>query len=265
MRLKEWEQGPLKRLGTLLLSAAISELTVHDLEDIREGDQVKVLADINKGRATRDDFEFENGKPVQRKLYTYIDMKGMKESFTPTRKTRQLNPDSTNNTLVRDKANPDATHKIPVTEQYVMPDCYVESGVLFDTKVDSKRMITNKKIRDAQSLDKILNIILQAAVIDPTIVQRIDFGKFIDFSLRLADMEEESIMKTNDQTTESKLLSKIAQAKDAVQNPAAVTQPTHAQTAPMAGAGANPQQPSPVGTGQAGPANPLQAAAGGAL
>jgi len=46
---------------------------------IKDEDIEKIKRDISAGRATRDDFEFENGKPVKRKLRFYIDMKGMKE------------------------------------------------------------------------------------------------------------------------------------------------------------------------------------------
>lgn len=270
MRLKEWEQGPLKRLGTLLLSAAISELTVHDLENIREGDAEKVLTDINKGRATRDDFEFEGGKPVQRKTRYYIDMKGWKENFTPTRKSRTLNPDSAENTLVRDKKNPEAVNKIPVTEEYVMPDWYVESGILFDTKVDSKRMITNKKIRDTQALTGVLDKVLQVAQVDPEIAKKVDFAKFIELSLKIADMEEDSILKDQAQTETGKILDQIAKAKKAVmdQNDPNLPPPVDAQGNPqnpsMAGQ-AYPGQPTPQPAGQVGVSGPLQAAATGSL
>ncbi len=256
MRLKEWESGPLKRLGTLLLSASISELTVHDLENIREGDRKTILADIEKGRATRDDFEFEKGQPVQRKVRYYINMKGMKENFTPKRKSRMLSVDSTENTLVKDKKNPDSINKIPVTEQYVTPDWYVESGILFDTRVDSKRMITNKKIRDTQSLQAILNNVLQIAQIDPSVTQKVDFTKFIDLSLKMADMEEESIMKTQDNTGDTgALLQKIAAAKQQV-----LSNPPNDQK-PLSMQPVNPQQPSPVAGGQVGTPLPQQAAA----
>jgi hypothetical protein len=254
MRLKEWEQGPLKRLGTLLLSACISELTVHDLENVREQDGKKILADIEKGRATRDDFEFENGTPKKRKTRYYIDMKGMKESFTPTRKSRKLSQDSTENTLVRDRKNPEAINKIPVTEEYVMPDWYAESGILFDTKVDSKRMITNKKIRDTQSLQSVLNNILQAAQVDPSVIEKVDFAKFIETSLKLGDMESENIMKNENASEEQKVLEKISKAKQSVLNP-------NPNVAPAV----NAQQPQPQPAGQAGPANALQAAATGSL
>ncbi len=261
MRLKDWEQGPLKRLGTLLLSAAMSELTVHDLENIREGDQEKVLADIQKGRATRDDFEFENGQPTQRKTRYYIDVKGMKENFTPKRKSRYFNSDSTENTLIFDKKNPEAVNKIPVTEQYVLPDWYVESGILFDTKVDSKRMITNKNIRDTQALQAVINNLLQLAQVDPSIIQNIDVPKLFEQILNLADMDSTDIIKDQSPDQLSKLQDSISKAKQSLldsQNPNAQTITGN----PMAGA-VNPQQPSPQLAGQTSAANAIQAAASG--
>lgn len=244
MRLKEWEQGPLKRLGTLLLSASISELTVHDLEAVREQDYSKILTDIDKGRATRDDFEFEGGKPVQRKTRYYIDMKGMKESFTPKRKSRSLNPDSSENTLVKDRKNPDAVYKIPVTEEYVIPDWYVESGILFDTKVDSKRMITNKKIRDAQAMQAVIQNFLTLIQVDPTLIETVDIPKLFDQILRLADLDTDDILKDQNQTETGKILKQIQAAKQAANSPTTDVQ------APMAGP-INPIQPSPVAAGQA--------------
>lgn len=267
MRLKEWEAGPLKRLGTLLLSACISELTVHDLENIREGDAESILKEIEKGRATRDDFEFEAGKPVKRKVRTYIDMKGWKESFTKkTRPSRKLNADSVDSTLIKDTKNPEAVSKIPVTEEYVFPDWYAESGVLFDTKVDSKRMITNKKIRDAQALQALIQNILQVAQLDPKALQAIDFSKLIEQSMKLAELDTEDIMKKTGQDELSQLMEQVAQHKQQLEaiasNPSAnaqVPQPV------MGGQQVNPQQPQSLGGGLAAPQNPLNQAAQGAL
>ncbi len=253
MRLKEWEQGPLKRLGTLLLSASISELTVHDLEAIREKDYGKILKDIDKGRATRDDFEFEGGNPTKRKTRYYVDMKGMKENFTKKRTSRVLDADSTENTLVMDKKNPDALHKIPVTEEYVIPDWYVESGVLFDTRVDSKRMVTNKKIRDTQALQAVIQNILTLAQLDPTVLQNIDFAKFIDQSLKLADMDTEDIIKNKNLDETGRLLEQITLSKEGTASPT--------PNVPTMAPGTNPQQPPAVGAGQAGSQSTVPGAA----
>lgn len=214
MRLKEWESGPLKRLGTLLLSANISELTVHDLEQVREKDYDKILKDIKQGRATKDDFEFEGGKPVNRKNMSYIDMKGMKENFTAKRTSRKLDADSTENTLVKDKENPEAIHKIPVTEEYVYPSWYVDSGILFDTKVDSKRMITNKKIRDTQAINSVLQNFMALIQVDPEFAKTVDIPKLFGQILKLAEMDDEDIMKTNDESEIGKILKQIKQSKD---------------------------------------------------
>lgn len=264
MRLKGWEQGPLKRLGTLLLSAAISELTVHDLENIREKDIKKVLSDIEKGRATRDDFEFENGKPVKRKTHYYIDVKGMKENFTPKRKSRYLNADSTENTLVSDKKNPEAINKIPVVEEYVVPEWYVESGILFDTKVDSKRMITAKKIRDSQAMQAVIQNFLQLIQVDPQLIQGIDIPKLFEQILRLADMETEDILKDQAQTDTDKLLQKIQQAKEAVlnsQDPNLLQNAQAIQGQPVAAGAPNPAESLPNPLGRAGLEVSQQAAA----
>lgn len=267
-RLKEWESGPLKRLGTLLLSASISELTVHDLENIREGDVKKVMKDIEAGRATRDDFEFEGGKPVKRKTRYYVDMQGMKENFTPKRKSRLLSVDSTENTLVADRKNPNSVHKIPITEEYVVPDWYVESGILFDTKVDSKRMITNKKIKDGQGLQAVIQNLMQAAQLDPTIVQKMDMIKFVEEAMDLAGMNPDKVMKQKESTELDKLLEQSKQMKEqalALQNspqPNAQAQQGQPSSVPQ---GFNPAQPPTIGVGQGGTPNVQQGAAGSTL
>lgn len=256
MRLKEWEAGPLKRLGTLLLSACISELTVHDLENIREQDYKKILADIDKGRATRDDFEFEGGKPVKRKTRFYIDVKGMKEHFTKKRTSRTLNADSTENTLVMDTKNPEAIHKIPVTEEYVLPDWYIESGILFDTRVDSKRMITNKNIRDTQAIQSVIQNFMQLIQVDPSLVQTVDIPKLFDKILRLADMDADDIIKDLGTTETGKLLEQIKQAKESI-----ISSQSNVQAPLAAGAALQPNavQPNALAGGPVGNAIPQQA------
>lgn len=206
MRLKAWESGPFKRLGTLLLSVAISELTVHDLENIREQDSDKILADIEKGRATRDDFEFEGGKPVKRKTRYYIDMKGMKEKFTKKKSSRYLSADSTDNTLVLDKTNPEAIHKVAVVEEYVNPDWYVESGILFDTIAESKRMITNKKIRDTQTIQNVISNFTTLLQVDPTLAEKYDLAKVFEELLNRADMDTEGFVKNKNMDELGKLM-----------------------------------------------------------
>jgi len=228
MRLKEWESGPLKRLGTLLLSANISELTVQDLEQVREKDYGKILKDIKKGRATREDFEFEGGKPVKRKHMYYIDMKGWKEHFTAKRASRKLDPDSTDNTLVEDRESPEAVNKIPVTEEYVYPSWYVDSGVLFDTKVDSKRMITNRKIRDTRALNSVLQNLISLIQVDPKLAERVDIPKLFTQVLKLAEMDEEDIMKTEDNSEIGEIMKKIKSSKDSQKDSQDPTQPREA-------------------------------------
>jgi uncharacterized protein YeaO (DUF488 family) len=259
MRLKEWEQGPLKRLGTLLLSAALSELTVHDLEAVREQDYSKILSDIDKGRATKDDFEFADGKPVKRKVRFYIDVKGKRERFTKKRGSRKFSVDSTENTLVDDK-NPEVVNKIPVTDQYVMPDWYVESGILFDTKVDSKRMITNKKIRDTQAMQSVINNFLTLLQVDPQLGQMVDVSKLFEKIMKFADMDAEDIMKNLTGSQEEKLLQKIADSKNA-----ALTPPQHAEEMQEMAGVSNPQQSQALSVRGVGAQDALQRAAEGAL
>jgi hypothetical protein len=252
-RLKDWENGPLKRLGTLLLSGCLSELTTHELENIQEKDAKSILKDIDLGRATVDDFEFEGGKPAKRKVRYYIDVKGWKEDFSNGKKSRKLDVDSVENTLVPDKENPNAIHKVAITEELVNPDWYVESGVLFDTLVDSKRMITNRKIKDAQGVSSVLQNVLALLQADPALGQRINTDVFLKEIVDFADMNDDVIKKEDEGETE-KLLKQITDMKQQV-----LTPPLNAPQAPpmsqttQTSMGAGPMPPGPLGV-------PVQAA-----
>jgi hypothetical protein len=205
---------------------------------VREKDYAKIKKDIEVGRATTDDFEFEGGKPVKRKIRSYIDMKGMKEEFGGTRKSRMLSPDSVENTLVPDRENPDTIHKIPVTEEYVFPDWYVESGILFDTRVDSKRMITNKKIRDVQALQAVIQNFMLLLQVDTSLGQRVDIDKLFNQILRLAELDEEDVLKGAENTETEQILKMMADQKAQV-----LSQPNNV-------AQINPTGLNPIGAGQ---------------
>jgi hypothetical protein len=181
-------------------------------------------------------------------------MKGMKEEFNSKRKSRTLNVDSVENTLIPDRENPNAIHKIPVTEEYVFPDWYVDSGILFDTKCDSKRMVTNKKIRDVQAIQSVIQNFMLLLQVDPTLVQGVDVAKLFEQVLKLAEMDTDDIMKNEDESDTGKLLKQIKMAKESILNP-----PTNV---PLQ---ANPQQSSPLGSGQGLPQIPQQTPTAGSL
>jgi hypothetical protein len=189
----------------------------------------------------------------------YIDVKGKRERFTKKRGSRKFSVDSTENTLVDDK-NPEVVNKIPVTDQYVMPDWYVESGILFDTKVDSKRMITNKKIRDTQAMQSVINNFLTLLQVDPQLGQMVDVSKLFEKIMKFADMDAEDIMKNLTGSQEEKLLQKIADSKNAALTPLQYAE----EMQEMAGV-PNPQQSQALSVRGVGAQDALQRAAEGAL
>jgi hypothetical protein len=161
--------------------------------------------------------------------------------------------DSVENTLVPDKENPNAIHKVAITEELVNPDWYVESGVLFDTLVDSKRMITNRKIKDAQGVSSVLQNVLALLQADPALGQRINTDVFLKEIVDFADMNDDVIKKEDEGETE-KLLKQITDMKQQV-----LTPPLNAPQAPpmsqttQTSMGAGPMPPGPLGV-------PVQAA-----
>ena len=174
------------------------------------------------------------------------------ESFDDKRKTRILDPDSTDNTLVPDKENPGAIHKIPVTIEYVYPDWYVDSGILFDTRVDSKRMLTNKKIRDVQALQAVIQNFLLLLQVDPTLAEKVDVEKVFEQILRLAEMDVDDIFTSEEASETTEILKQLQLDKDL-----ALSQPSNEANIIQPGAVPEGSIVSPIAE-QAGANSPVQ-------
>jgi hypothetical protein len=191
--LKGWENGPLKRMGLLTLSAALSEMTTYDLEQLTGKQAEEAKKNIREGLATMDDYEFKDGKPAARRNRFYISVKGLKEDFS-TSKSRNYSYNSTAKTLTKDSS--DTENKIPLAPEYVYPDWFIEAGVPFDVTVDSKRMLVNKRIQDNTTLQIMLNAALQGIQVDEEFRKNFDFGKYFTTIMERSDFDVDEFVKS---------------------------------------------------------------------
>ncbi len=249
-KLKVLEEGAFKRLGSLLLAAGLSELTVPDLEAMTE-EQVKIARDqIKEGRATAEDFEDLNGQEPKRRIRELIPVTGMKEAFDVS-KTRQADERSVENTLVSDDSG--EVNFIPAVEEYVYPAEYIEKGTIPDVIVDSKRMLGDLKTQDVQMLQGTINMIGQLSSIDPSLLQRIDVDSIVEEVLKFAQIDPEKVYGEEGNSEISAIMDKIQELKDVTDNPPQDVQPI------------NPQGPAFGTAGSAGAQDPVEATAQGAL
>ena len=158
-RIRQLENGPLKRAGMLLLANGLSETTTEEWEDLTEMQVEDIAGRIGSKDVPAQDYEFNQGKPVKRRVHSYIPVKGHKfrEDFkTPGQPgKRQLNYGKTNNTLIRDNDLEGDTSYVPATKEYLYPTGDIESILHFNVKVDGRRMLGDLKAQDMEMMDKI--------------------------------------------------------------------------------------------------------------
>lgn len=269
-RLQRLENEVFRPVGSLLLANSLTVLTVQDYEEMTEEDVKTAREAIKAGKKPLSDYKNLNSKKKdkkpERKRVQYIPLKGekMREDFTTT-KTRKLNYNETDNTLVIDKDMKVETSYIPLVKEYVYPAEYIECGMLPDCIVDSKRMLGDMKNQDAQNFKTATDFLVQLASVLG--YQNLDLDKLAAETLEFASIDPKRVLKTDEEGSE-----KLTQVKDLLgklqqmelnQQPLSA-QPNAQVPQPMAApanAGATIPQPGGQGT----PQNALQATAGGAL
>ena len=208
-KLRKMEDELFKPSGQLLLSGALTELTVDEFEDMTE-EQVEIaLEEIKMGRSTAEDFRDltskDEAKPPQRKVRQFIKMQGesLREDFTGGKKKRKLDFDSADNTLVEDKEMKANVSFIPLVKEYVIPAEYIESGLLPDVMVDSKRMLGDMKAQDVQTFQSVMDIALglRNAGYD-----KIDLGKLFGKVLEFAEIPEKEILQGTETTERESMI-----------------------------------------------------------
>lgn len=261
-RIRSLENGCFKRLATLLLANILSELTVEEWDDLSE-EQVKAIGEkIAKNELTAEDYRDLNGKKPQKRFYLHIPIDGrnFREDFTGRNKTRTLDYNGTENTLVEDKSQEVAKSYVPLVKKYVYPADDIESIIHFTVRVDGKRMLGDLRAQDMQTLktlnDYFANRFTMFAAL-PDQLPNVDMKKLDDEMLKIAQVEPSRVMKGE----------KSGSAMLEAANQISTTPPPNA---PMAPQQAPQPAPAPVGpaapSGAAlGPPNALAAASGGAL
>ena len=260
-RLARLENEVFKPVGSLLLANALTTLTVPEYEAMTEEEAKTAREAIKSGKRTASDYKFDTN---EKQMMTYIPLKGekMREDFSTTKK-RKLNYNETDNTLIIDKAMKVETSYIPMTEEYVYPAGYVESGMLPDCIVDSKRMLGDMKAQDVANFQAATSFLLQVMEIE---MQKdgkttTDIDKLKAETLKFAEIDPKTVLNTDESssdvlTTVKDMISQMEQSSSPTQN---AQVPTSSIAAPNLGT------PSPQSGGAGNAQNPLQAVSQGTL
>lgn len=240
-KLKTLEDGPFKRLGLLLLSGGLSELTVEEYQELTE-QQTKIARQrVTDREETPEDFIGLSGDNAKRKVRDFIPVQGMKESFEES-KTRVFDINSTSNTLIEDKDEPERINKIPASRVYLYPASYIERGMLPDVIVDGKRMLNDMKAQDAQTFTSVQNMAFQLAQFDPKFAQSLSAEKMFGEVLEFAQMNPDDVMKDVGEGENAKTNQLLSELKQAI-SPDPNAQPTQGLPAPAPNAGVSVPQP----------------------
>lgn len=202
-RIRTLEQGCLKRMASLLLSNALSELTVDEWEDLTE-EQVKSISKrIESNDVTGEDYNLEK---KQRRAIMYIPVKGRKfvEDFkSPGQpKKRQLDSNKTNNTLIEDNSIDGSICYVPLVGEYVYPTEYIETGMLPDVIVDGKRMLGDLKVQDMEVAEKGVRLGLEIAARDPELAKDLDLKKQYTEIMKIGGIDENKLFKSQENGSE---------------------------------------------------------------
>lgn len=203
-RISAWERGPLKRSFTNLLADTLSELTVGDWEAITE-EEVKTIEE----RIASDDMtgeDYDDGTRVgdgikKRKLHFYFPVHGYKfrEDFKGKNKTRTLEPNGTDNTLIEDKNMVGDTSYLPATEKTLMPSGRIESVLEFDVHVDGSTMLVDLQVQDMEMMG---NVLQKGVELKPYIPEISLKKQYLAYGKR-AGFEEDDLFERGTESSET--------------------------------------------------------------
>lgn len=257
------EDELFKPLGLLVLAGSLSDLTVKEYEDMTE-EQVNIAKEkIKNGEALTTDYKDLEGDAPKAKVRKYVRIPGYRseENFTESKK-RSLKY-SASDTLKLSPAKKDETAYVPLEEEYVVPASYIESGILPDCTVDSKRMLGDRKIRDAKNMESLSAYLSQlslSGLVDP---KSIEWKNFIKEYAEIAGVSDDKIFVQKSGSEEKDLLNDILQKSIENETSSPADNAQLPQT--ISSSGAVPRTPQPQSEGQADPQSLLERAAVGAL
>lgn len=204
-RLSRLEHEVFKPVGKLLLANALTTLTVKDFEDMTETEFKKAKESVTSGKRPKEDYDFDK---KTKRVMNYVPIRGEKirEDFSVTKK-RQLDYNAgfdeqgrSKNTLIYDKEMKVEVSYIPLTEEYVYPAEYIESGLLPDVNVDSKRMLADMKQADVQNFQAATNFLLQLMQAG---YSNLDLDKVATAVLDFANIDPKTIVKSDEGGSEA--------------------------------------------------------------
>ena len=199
-RLARLEKELFKPVGDLLLANSLSVLTDDEYENMTEQQVEAAKEAVKQKRRPLSDYKDLYSDKPQRRHLKYIPMKGEKirEDFASSAK-RKLDYNSTSNTLIYDKKMNVETSYIPLVEEYVYPAEFIESGMLPDCIVDSKRMLADIKNQEAKNVQTTMNFILQLMQLG---YKGADLDKMVAEMLQFAEIDPKRILSNDENSTE---------------------------------------------------------------
>lgn len=263
-RVARLENEVFKPIGGLLLSGALTEMTVEEWEDMTEEQASAARESIKKHNSTIDDYKFnvKEGEQIKnkRRKKTYIKIPGQKirEDFGPSKKCRKLdynagfdNTGKSNNTLVYDPKMEERDSYVPLVKEYVYPMDYLETGILPDVIVDSKRMIKDMKAQRVQDFQSAMNFLMQLRLAG---WQGMDDDKVATMVLDFGEINPQKLLKDAEPGSETEKRKEAIKTMEQIMNGQTPAQPAQPVTA----------QP-PMTQPNMAPGNPLQGLAQGTL
>lgn len=152
-RLKGLENGPMRRSWTLLLANTLSQVSKDEWEQVTDTQAKDIMGLLSAGEAAMDDYTFEDGKVRSKRFVEYFDVPDyeINENFSSSKK-RVLSEHGVDNTMEM-KEKKGAMSKIPAVPEYLFPRGDIAQMLAFTTKVDSKTMLGDLRVKDAQAID----------------------------------------------------------------------------------------------------------------
>jgi hypothetical protein len=264
-RLTRLESEIFRPAGRLLLANALTVLTTSEYEAMTEEEVSAAKESIKLNKRPLSDYKDLNSDNPQRKRIEYIPMKGekLREDFTVSKK-RKLDYNAgfdqdgkSYNTLIPDHSMKVETSYIPLVEEYVYPAEYIESGILPDCIVDSKRMLGDMKAQDVQNFQAATNFILELIKLG---YKKADLDKIVGATLEFANIDPKMILNTDEESSQvlSKVKDMISKMEDEDSPP---TPPLNVQASPQVPAPTNAGTPVSGQGGNGSPQNALEATA----
>lgn len=200
-RLTGLEDEVFKPIGAMVLSGALTELTVDEYEDMTEQQVESAKENIKNGMSTIDDYKDLNGEKPQRKNKTYIKIPGvkMREDFS-SNKRRTLDYNGVNNTLVYDDTMEESDSFIPLEKEYVYPMEYIETGILPDVTVDSRSMLADEKVQRVQDYKDAVQFLIEISQLG---WKGADFDKIAAGIIDFAEVDPKNLLADSEANTGS--------------------------------------------------------------